>query len=86
MEREVGMSGMVGAAAVVAEVDPTVQPVRSSFYVFLFLAAMLAVLLFSLVRHLRRANQNLGSARQAPGEAGPGTSAPLARAPEDDVR
>lgn len=80
------MSGMVGAAAIVAEVDPTVQPVRSSLYVFLFLAVMLAVLLFSLIRHLRRARENLGSAKLPPGGAGLGTAGPLVRAPEDDVR
>jgi hypothetical protein len=61
------MAGMVGAVAVVAEVDPTVQPVRASFYVFLFMAVMLAVLLFSFVRHMRRAQANLGSAKEPVG-------------------
>ena len=58
------MAGMVGAVAVVAEVDPTVQPTRASFYVFLFLAVMLVVLLFSFMRHMRRAQANLGSAKE----------------------
>jgi hypothetical protein len=55
-------------AAVVAEVDPTVQPVRQSFYVFVFLAVCLVVLLLSFLRHMRRAQSNLGSAKQAPAE------------------
>lgn len=77
------MTGMVGAAAIVAEVDPTVQPVRESFYVFLFLAAMLAILLFSFVRHLRRAQGNLGSAKLPPAGSAPG--APTLGS-DDDVR
>jgi hypothetical protein len=77
------MTGMVRAAAIVAEVDPTVQPVRESFYVFLFLAAMLAILLFSFVRHLRRAQGNLGSAKLPPAESA--TGAPTLGS-DDDVR
>jgi membrane protein implicated in regulation of membrane protease activity len=77
------MSGLVGAAAIAAEVDPTVQPVRASFYVFVFLAVMLAILLFSFVRHLRRAQGNLGSAKVPP--AGSAQASPTG-GPTDDVR
>ncbi|MCU0300910.1 MAG: hypothetical protein MUF35_04805 [Candidatus Nanopelagicales bacterium] len=69
------MHGVVGGIAaavgsVAAEVDPTKQPVRASAYVSLFLTAALVLLLLSFLRHLRRANQNLGSARlPAPGAA-----------------
>ena len=77
------MTGMVTAAAFVAEVDPTVQPVRASFYVFVFLAVMLAILLFSFVRHLRRAQGNLGSAKVPPAGSAPGAPS---RGSDDDVR
>ncbi|MCU0282799.1 MAG: hypothetical protein MUD13_02730 [Candidatus Nanopelagicales bacterium] len=62
-----GITALVGTIG--AEVDPTKQPVRESFYVFLVLAGALLVLLWSFLRHLRRANTNLGSARLGPGEA-----------------
>jgi hypothetical protein len=61
-----GITALVGTIG--AEVDPTKQPVRASFYVFLVLAAATVFLLWSLMRHLRRANQHLGSAKQPPGE------------------
>lgn len=62
------MHGVVGAvvsgAGMVGEgIDPTVQPVRQSFYVFVFLAVCTVLLILSLLRHLRRAQGNLGSAR-----------------------
>jgi hypothetical protein len=64
------MHGVVGAvvagAGIIAEeLDPTVQPVRQSFYVFVFLAVCTILLILSLLRHLRRAQGNLGSARAA---------------------
>ena len=77
------MTGMVAAMGVVAEVDPTVQPVRESFYVFLFLAAMLVVILVSFLRHMKRAQRNLGSAKD------PAAAPPLPSTPPgagDDAR
>ncbi len=64
------MHGVVGAvvagAGIIAEeIDPTVQPVRQSFYVFVFLAVSTILLILSFLRHLRRAQGNLGSAREA---------------------
>jgi hypothetical protein len=61
-----GITALVGTVA--AEIDPTKQPVRTSFYVFLVLAAATVLLLWSLMRHLRRANTNLGSAKQPLGD------------------
>ncbi len=63
------MHGMLGAAVagagvVAEEIDPTVQPTRASFYVFVFLAVALILLILSFLRHLRRARANLGPARQ----------------------
>lgn len=59
------MHGVVGAvvAMVGAEVDPTVQPVRQSFWVFLFVAVLLVLLIFSMLRHMRRARTNLAPER-----------------------
>ncbi len=59
------MAGTHVGAAVVA-LDPTTQPAPGSFWVFLFMAVMLVLLLLSMLRHLRRAQENLG---------GPGASA-----------
>ena len=53
-----GMAGVV-PTVVRMDFDPTVQPTRGSFWVFLFLAVALALLMFSMVRHLRRADKNL---------------------------
>ena len=50
-------------AAVSAEFDPTTQPTRGSFWVFLFIAVALVLLLISMMRHLRRAAENLPSTR-----------------------
>lgn len=82
------MHGVVGAvvagAGIVAEeLDPTVQPVRQSFYVFVFLAVCTILLILSLLRHLRRAQGNLGSARAA-GEPPtiPQASIPQATSPQ----
>lgn len=44
---------------IVADFDPTMQPTRASFWPFLFVAIALALLMVSMVRHLRRAQQNL---------------------------
>ena len=55
------MHGMLETivARVGAEVDPTIQPVRQSFYVFVFVAVATILLLFSMVRHMRKARANL---------------------------
>lgn len=79
---------MVGIlSSVVAEtVDPaTVRPSPLSSVVFVFLAVALILLLWSMVRHLRRAQDNLGSARtvpevEIPTIGGPGTGADAAGA------
>ena len=78
------MFGVVGAAVagagiVAEEIDATVQPVRQSFYVFVFLAVCTVLLIVSLLRHLRRAQANLGPAEVDPDPI-PGPSA--AAAPE----
>ena len=58
-----GFMAMAAAAAGIAtEFDPKVQPTRASFWPFLFVAVMLTLLMFSMVRHLRRARENLGPA------------------------
>jgi hypothetical protein len=80
-----GVVGAVvaGAGIVAEEIDPTVQPVRQSFYVFVFLAVCTILLILSLLRHLRRAQGNLGSAR-ASGEppAIPQAAIPQATIPQ----
>lgn len=55
---------VVLAALIAAdEVDPaTVRPAPLSAVVFTFLAVALVLLLWSFVRHVRRAQANLGSA------------------------
>jgi hypothetical protein len=62
-----------GFGVVAEEIDPTVQPVRQSFYVFVFLAIATILLLVSFLRHLRRARTNLGPAAEL---TGPGRTAP----------
>ena len=52
-------------AAIVADFDPTMQPTRASFWPFLFVAIALALLMVSMVRHLRRARENLGPVERA---------------------
>jgi hypothetical protein len=79
------MHGMLGAAVagagvVAEEIDPTVQPTRASFYVFVFLAVALILLILSFLRHLRRARTNLGPARQ------PSTPAPTKQQADGDGR
>lgn len=74
-------------AAVGAEADPTLQPVRQSSYVFLFMAVLLVLLLISMVRHMRRARANLAPAEQAEPEI-PAPEIPVAepKSPEGDER
>jgi len=72
------MHGVVAALVVAEEIDPaTVRPSPLASVVFLFLLVSLILLLWSFVRHTRRAQANLGSARTAaptgprdPGSAG----------------
>ena len=76
-------------AAVGAEADPTLQPVRQSSYVFLFMAVLLVLLLISMVRHMRRARANLAPAEQAEPEIpAPEPEIPAAepRSPDGDER
>ena len=68
MQRVVEIVAQVGA-----EVDPTIQPVRQSFYVFAIVAVATILLLFSMVRHMRRARTNLAPER------------PQAAIPSDDA-
>jgi hypothetical protein len=64
------MHGLV--AAVIAEVEqgPTVRPSPLTSVFFLLLLGALVLLLWSFLRHLRRAQSNLGSARLVPGATG----------------
>jgi hypothetical protein len=72
------MHGVVAALVVAEEIDPaTVRPSPLASVVFLFLLVSLILLLWSFVRHTRRAQANLGSARASaptgpsePGSAG----------------
>jgi hypothetical protein len=59
-------SVVAGAGVLAEEFDPTVQPSRGSFYVFVFLAVATVLLILSFLRHLRRAQTNLGSAKEPP--------------------
>lgn len=47
-------------------VDPNLRPDPGSGYVMLALTVAVALLGFSMVRHLRRAQRNLGSDAQSP--------------------
>ena len=61
------MHGVLAALVAAEEIDPaTVRPSSLSSLPFLFLLLALILLLWSFVRHLRRAQTNLGSARSAP--------------------
>ena len=64
------MHGVVAAVVAAAEDGPTVRPSPLASVLFLFLFGVTVLLLWSLVRHLRRAQANLGSARSVPGTAG----------------
>lgn len=56
------LSAVVTAAGVGAAFDPTTQPSRGSFWVFVFMASALVLLMISMVRHMRRADRNLSPA------------------------
>lgn len=61
------MNGVLAAVIAADEIDPaTVRPAPLSSLIFLFLLGATALLIWSLVRHLRRAQQNLGPARLVP--------------------
>jgi hypothetical protein len=64
------MHGVVAAVLAAAEDGPTVRPSPLASVLFLFLLAATILLLWSFVRHLRRAQANLGSARSVPVEPG----------------
>lgn len=77
------MQELVRAAVAVGglgseDFDPTQQPSRGSFYVFVFLAAATILLLLSFLRHLRRAQSVTAMERPDPGaehpDAGRGAS------------
>jgi hypothetical protein len=61
------MHGVVAAVLAAAEDGPTVRPSPLASVLFLFLLAATILLLWSFLRHLRRAQTNLGSARSVPG-------------------
>lgn len=60
------VSTAAASMGLVAEFDPTIQPTRASFWPFLFVAIALVLLMMSMVRHLRRARQNLAPERPQP--------------------
>ena len=70
------MALAAAAAGIATEFDPKVQPTRASFWPFLFVAVMLTLLMFSMVRHLRRARENLGPAEPAAHPGFPETTPP----------
>ncbi len=61
------MHGVVAAVLAAAEDGPTVRPSPLASVLFLFLLVATILLLWSFVRHLRRAQTNLGSARSVAG-------------------
>ena len=64
------MHGILGGVLAATDVDPaTVRPSPYSAMVFGFLLVATVLLLWSMVRHLRRARTNLGPARALPGTA-----------------
>lgn len=64
------MHGVLAALVAAEEVDPaTVRPSPLGSVVSLFLLTALVLLVWSFVRHLRRAQTNLGSARLVPAGA-----------------
>lgn len=65
------MHAVVVALVAAEEIDPaTVRPSPLASVVFIFLLVAVVLLLWSLVRHLRRAQANLGPARTIPPAAG----------------
>ncbi len=71
------MHAVVTALTVAEEIDPaSVRPSPLASVVFVFLLVAVVLLLWSFVRHLRRAQANLGPARRIPpGEVPPGRAA-----------
>ncbi len=61
------MHGVVAAVVAAAEDGPTVRPSPMASVMFTVLLLVTILLLWSFVRHLRRAQTNLGSARSVPG-------------------
>ncbi len=61
------MHGVVAMVVAVAEDGPTVRPSPLASVLFTVLLVVTILLLWSFVRHLRRAQANLGSARSTPG-------------------
>jgi hypothetical protein len=57
------VTATASTTGILAEFDPTITPTRASFWPFLFVAVALILLMISMVRHLRRARENLGSER-----------------------
>lgn len=61
------MHGVLVALVAAEEIDPaTVRPSPLASVVSVFLLTSLVLLVWSFVRHLRRAQTNLGSARLVP--------------------
>ena len=62
------MHGVLAALVAAEEIDPaTVRPSPLASVLFLFLLGAVILLLWSFLRHLRRAQSNLGPARIVPG-------------------
>ena len=77
------MHGVLAALVAVEEIDPaTVRPSPLASVFFTVLLGALVLLLLSFLRHVRRAQANLGSARE-PLPTGPGDPD---GAPEGDSR
>lgn len=73
------MNGVLAAIVAAEEIDPaTVRPSPLSSVVFVFLLVATGLLIWSFVRHLRRAQQNLGPARVYPQGAPSGSASPTA--------
>lgn len=68
------MHGVLAALVAAEEIDPaTVRPSPLASVLFLVLLGAVILLLWSFLRHLRRAQSNLGPARIVPGApASPG--------------
>ena len=78
------MHGVLAALVAAEEIDPaTVRPSPLGSVVSVFLLTSLVLLVWSFVRHLRRAQTNLGSARLVP--ASPEEAAAAQPADSDPV-
>jgi len=86
------MHGVLAALVAAEEIDPaTVRPSPLATVAFLFLLAVLILLLWSFLRHMRRVDENLGPARTLPSDprrasnaGSAGTSAPLRTSTQPD--